>query len=40
MSVRPWFLPAKEAAVYYAAKLREMRWLERLAKACGRRIRP
>ena len=40
MKVSPWFLPAAEAAVYYAKRLREMQWLERLARACGRDVRP
>lgn len=36
----PWLLSPKKAAPIYAKLLREMQWLERLAIACGRKIRP
>ena len=36
----PWLLPAKKAAPLYERLLREIKALERLAIACGRKIRP
>lgn len=40
MTVPAWFLPPVEAAKRYAKQLADMRFAERLAKACGREIRP
>ena len=36
----PWFRPPAEAAKLYAALLRQIRKVEEMARATGRRIRP
>lgn len=40
MKVPAWFLPPVEAAKRYAKQLAEMRFVERLAQAIGRNVRP